>query len=286
MSDLMFRIQQHYAKLTPSSRRIADYLQSNAEQAQYFSISELALACSVAEATIFRFCRALGFSGYNDFKLALAKSMVGTELSREGQADTSPAVDDGSVQSMSRRLYAGHIEALNASLARVDEAAVVRAVDLLEKAGRVYCFGSGCGMISAMQAQHCFSAVSGKFFTMPDHYSQVMAASLMDPDDVLIYFSLTGSSRSCPELLRPAHSRGGKIILITSCADDEAARYADVFLLCGSGSRPLPGGSLCCATTVLFELDVLVNEFCRRNSDQALNSRKQVKNALRPLYSE
>lgn len=30
----------------------------------------------VAEATIFRFCKQLGFGGYNEFKLALAKSSI------------------------------------------------------------------------------------------------------------------------------------------------------------------------------------------------------------------
>lgn len=45
----------------------------HAEDAQYLSISSLAKACGVAEATIFRFCRSLGFDGYNEMKIALAK---------------------------------------------------------------------------------------------------------------------------------------------------------------------------------------------------------------------
>ena len=46
----------------------------HAEDAQYLSISSLAKACGVAEATIFRFCRSLGFDGYNEMKIALAKA--------------------------------------------------------------------------------------------------------------------------------------------------------------------------------------------------------------------
>ena len=38
------------------------------------SISELAEACTVAEATISRFCRRLGYKGYNAFKLAIANA--------------------------------------------------------------------------------------------------------------------------------------------------------------------------------------------------------------------
>lgn len=53
---------------------MADYLVQHAEDAQYLSISSLAKACGVAEATIFRFCRSLGFDGYNEMKIALAKA--------------------------------------------------------------------------------------------------------------------------------------------------------------------------------------------------------------------
>lgn len=64
--NLNDNIAMHYAQLTKSSRKIADYLAQHAEQAQYLSISALAKECDVAEATIFRFCRALGFEGYNE----------------------------------------------------------------------------------------------------------------------------------------------------------------------------------------------------------------------------
>ena len=60
--------------LTKSGTIVADYLVQHAEDAQYLSISSLAKACGVAEATIFRFCRSLGFDGYNEMKIALAKA--------------------------------------------------------------------------------------------------------------------------------------------------------------------------------------------------------------------
>ena len=60
--------------LTKSGAIVADYLMQHAEDAQYLSISSLANECGVAEATIFRFCRSLGFQGYNEMKIALAKA--------------------------------------------------------------------------------------------------------------------------------------------------------------------------------------------------------------------
>lgn len=65
-------LREKYSELTRSGRMVADYLTQHAEQAQYLSISALGAACGVAEATIFRFCRSLGFDGYNEMKIALA----------------------------------------------------------------------------------------------------------------------------------------------------------------------------------------------------------------------
>ena len=57
--------------LTKSGIIVADYLLQHAEDAQYLSISSLAKACGVAEATIFRFCRSLGFDAVSYTHLTL-----------------------------------------------------------------------------------------------------------------------------------------------------------------------------------------------------------------------
>ena len=67
-------LQQHQGDLTKSGRTVAEYLLQHAGEAQYLSISSLAKECCVAEATVFRFCRALGFEGYHEMRIALAQA--------------------------------------------------------------------------------------------------------------------------------------------------------------------------------------------------------------------
>lgn len=43
-------LRSKYSELTRSGRRVADYLTQHAGEAQYLSISSLAVACGVAEA--------------------------------------------------------------------------------------------------------------------------------------------------------------------------------------------------------------------------------------------
>ena len=77
-------LQQHQGDLTKSGRTVAEYLLQHAGEAQYLSISSLAKECCVAEATVFRFCRALGFEGYHEMRIALAQAnKIGRASCRE-----------------------------------------------------------------------------------------------------------------------------------------------------------------------------------------------------------
>ena len=54
-------ISREYYDLTASEKKAADYLLTHQEESQYMSIAELADECGVAEATVSRFCRRLGY---------------------------------------------------------------------------------------------------------------------------------------------------------------------------------------------------------------------------------
>lgn len=58
--------------LTRVSQRIADYILRTPSQVTQLSIAQLAQATQSGEATVIRFCRTLGYKGFQDFKLDLA----------------------------------------------------------------------------------------------------------------------------------------------------------------------------------------------------------------------
>ena len=76
MENFWQMLREKRPELTRSGRLVADYLLQNPQGAQNLSISQLAQVCQVAEATIFRFCRALGFEGYHEMKIAIAQAML------------------------------------------------------------------------------------------------------------------------------------------------------------------------------------------------------------------
>ncbi len=278
--NLNDNISMHYTQLTKSSRKIADYLAQHAEQAQYLSISALAKECDVAEATIFRFCRALGFEGYNELKIALAQSnaSVGTGVNYEVYGSVEPTDD---LETLCARVYTSNMDSLVKTRSVLDLRSVKRAVDMLEEASRIYCLGQGGSLMVAMDVWSRFVMISDKFYNIQDSHLQMMTASLLGPKDVILFFSYSGATRDLADLLRLTRQQGTRVILVTRQADSPAARQADCVLLVGGREGPMQSGSSIPAkVAMLFVADTLVNEYTRRNMDSVVRNRNATSSAI------
>src|SRR5687768_15800351 len=70
------RIRSARAGLKPAERAVADFVLGSGDRVMHMSVSETARDVGVGEATVIRFCRALGYRGYQEFKLRLAQDLV------------------------------------------------------------------------------------------------------------------------------------------------------------------------------------------------------------------
>jgi len=124
-------LQQHQGDLTKSGRMVAEYLVQHAAEAQYLSISSLARECQVAEATVFRFCRALGFEGYHEMRIALAQANATGVL--VNQQEPAPDADTATLCEHASALF---MTAINGTQNALSPQAVEQAVALLHTAFR------------------------------------------------------------------------------------------------------------------------------------------------------
>lgn len=280
--NIFANISNGYYHFTVAEKKVADYVLSHKTGVQYMSISELADECGVAEATISRFCRRLRLKGYNAFKLALAKAVAeeqgGNTPVLEGQeGDINPG---DSISELGRKLYTAQTAAIAQSMALLRPESVALAVDLLVKAERVYCMGQGGSMLLAMVAAHQFSTISPRFFAVQDSHVQASTAALLSPEDVVLFFSYSGSTKEIVDLMGLARAQGAKVILITRFSKSPGAAQSDVVLQCGSNEGPLQLASMPARMAQLYVVDLLYNEFMRRDPEGARQSQERIAEAL------
>ena len=246
-------LQQHQGDLTKSGRTVAEYLVQHAAEAQYLSISSLARECQVAEATVFRFCRALGFEGYHEMRIALAQANATGML--VNQQEPAPDADTATLCEHASALF---MTAINGTQNALSTEAVDEAVHLMQEARQVFCLGQGGSMLLANDICARFASLSTKFRTAGDSHLQLLTASLMNEADVVLFVSYSGATRDMMETLRTAKAAGAKIILLTHYEDSPGALLADVVLLCGAQESPLDSGSIPIKAAFLYVGEVLV----------------------------
>lgn len=274
------RISEEYYNLTVSEKKVADYILKMRSHSQHLSITELAGMCSVAEATISRFCRSLGYRGYSAFRLALANAASAPS----GQGMQNPLSGDvseeDSFEDMCRKLYTADVSAITQTLELVDSRAIIAAADILQHAGKVLCMGQGGSQLLADEAAHLFTTAGGKFFPVADSHMQIIAASTMDATDAILYFSYSGATTDLMDTLSLAQKRGVKTILITRFPNAPGTALADVVLQCGADENPLQLGSVGARVAQMFLMDVLFSELCRRDLDECREARGRIAEAM------
>ena len=275
--DVFTRINREYYQLTSAEKKIADYMLLQRQECQYMSISEMAEVADVAEATVSRFCRRLGYKGYSAFKLAVAGSSPSQRPMSPLYGEIHP---EDSLGDMCQKIYAADVDAITQTLALINPAAVTTAADLLLAADRVLCMGLGGSMVIAQEAAHLFSTALSNFYAVEDSHFQAIRCALLTPKDVVIYFSYSGSTKDVVDVMKIAQERGAKTILITRFPKSPGASCADVVLECGAREGPLQMGSIAARMGQLYLIDVLFSEVCRRDMETCRERRKQVADAL------
>ena len=140
--NILVSMTEKYSSFTKLGKQLADYCFSHTREVEYLSITSLAEQSGVSEATITRFCRQLGLRGYNEFKLALAKTDHLTDMGDNPDSPNGLTSED-SLESIFQKLHTAQTVALTESLNALDASAIDQAAEILSAAGG-YCLQSRC----------------------------------------------------------------------------------------------------------------------------------------------
>ena len=78
--NIVLLIHQHMGYLNPALKRLATYILDNLEQCKTITTKALASTCEVAESTVTRFVREIGFSSFQEFKISIAEYLTQNQM--------------------------------------------------------------------------------------------------------------------------------------------------------------------------------------------------------------
>ena len=222
--SVLAQIERQLPELSTAEGKVARLILDQTQAVARCALAEVAKLAHVSEPTVIRFCRSIGYDGWPDFKIKLAASlMVGVPYVHSSLR----AGDDTAV--LAAKVLDNAVSALLRVRNDINADRLDTAIGLLAGARRIEFYGVGNSGIVAADAQHKFFRFDLSTVAYSDTHTQLMAASLLSPADVLVAISHSGRSKELLDAVKLARANGCPIVAITA-TNTPLAQMATVLL--------------------------------------------------------
>ena len=271
----LVRIEQKRANLRNSEIKVADFILANTEKVIHFSVSELADSAGVSDPTIIRFCRSVGFKGFQDFKISLAQSLVPSVRNIHEAVNESEQVPE-----LIKKVFEANINAIRNSLNTINIAAFENCIQILSKSKRIFFFGcAGSGAV-AMDAYHKLFRLGIPCVWFNDSHMAAMAATMMDENCTLVVISHTGSTKDVVDALNLANENNAATIAIVSHDISPVSKIAQNVLRVDSLEKYFKPEPMSSRIAQLSVIDALCVGISLIRKDEVLKNLNRTRKAL------
>ena len=273
MDKISLNIKVLYDEMGKAEKRIADWIFENPGKIISLSIVELAELCRCSEATIVRFSKRLGLSGYQELKISLASEGGGSSISLSITEDDSPF---DMYQKICNDIYLS-FEMTKKSL---NPEALALACKKISEANKIVIFGLGNSAAIATDASHKFLRAGLNAVAYSDNHMQVIAASHLTENDVVIGISHSGSSKDIVDALKIAKEHNATTIAITNSGKSPILKQSDIVLATSSNETEYNILALNSRIAQLSIIDTLYFYIVYNRSEDALKSIQETEHSL------
>lgn len=283
------KIQNIYAALRPSERKVADYILSYQGKAGELLIEELAREAKVSQPTVVRFAKAVGYKSFREFKYAMMQEemrertegreeeigLYGFRLSSKDRLEEIPG-----------KIVTTSIQMLEETLKSIRKKEFERAVDAILAADNIVIYGVENSLCTVNDLLTKLTYLGLNCRTYTDYYLQNVSAGNLTKKDLAIGVSYSGYSRNTVEVMRAAKKAGARTLVLTNFENALIAKYADI-LLCASHRQFFYGDTIFSRISQLALVDMLYAGALNRNYPVLSKKLKKTNEIVtRRVYSE
>ncbi len=245
-------IESVYETLTESEKIAADFFINNIEQKVDFSASHISELLHVSEASLTRFAKKCGFSGYREFiyvyKLNITEpSNIYTQLTRKVLAD--------------------YDEILNKTYSLINEEQIENIIQLLINAKQVYFYGMGSSGLVAQEMKSRFMRIGLICDAFTDADLMRINSSLLNEDSVVVALSISSDTSVVLNSLEQAQQRNAKTILLTANKNTSIDENCDEVISVATRRNLSFGNRISPQFPLLVIIDVLYAYFLTSDFD-------------------
>ncbi|WP_416198241.1 MAG: Transcriptional regulator, RpiR family [Sporanaerobacter sp.] len=282
--SVVLKINEMKDQLTNSEQKIANCILDNSHKVYNMSIHELANSCNTSSSSIVRFCRKMGFDGFKEFKIELAKDVADSEKNKDIVYE-DVSVDD-SIQAVINKISSGNIKSIENTLELLDSYEVEKAINALDKANNIYLYGIGASGLVAMDFQYKLMRINRNAFMYLDSHTQLSTSVNIQKDDVAVGISHSGKTLEIFKAMDMANMKGATTISITKYGDNPVSNVSDIKLYVGGIEQNLRVGAIASRIAQLTVVDILFVGLARKNFEVVSDHLKGTKEIVEEFKIE
>ncbi len=249
-------IESVYDTFTDSEKIAADFFINNLE-VKDLSASKIANRLHISVASLTRFAKKCGYSGYRQFRYEYSTNIdTQTNIQRE----------------LTKKVLSDYEEILGKTYSLINEEQIESIIDMLVSAEKVFFYGIGSSGLVAEEMKSRFMRI-GLFcdaFTDPDLMK--MNSALVDENCLVIALSISSNSPGLNISLEQAYKNQAKTILFTANNKKEIRKYCDQVILVATSKNLSYGNRI----TPQFPLLVMVDIFYAYFLGSDIDSKGQI----------
>lgn len=231
-TDVTTLIRTELPRLAGSLRKVGELILEDPAAVTSCSAAELGRRTGTSQATVTRFCRAIGLDSYQHLLIELAQERGRGQVSDWGTAEIGPDISpDDSLERVVQVVGSADLRAVQQTIDRIDLDAIERAAQATARARRIDLYGTGGSGAVALETETRLFRIGCSVRGWTEVHGAATSAALLTPADVAVAISHSGATRETIEPFELAKERGATTVAITSDPRSPLAKTADIRLI-------------------------------------------------------
>src|SRR3954469_23777890 len=191
--SVLDRIKTLQSQMPATMAKIAAVLVDDPKAPLSLSITELADRAGTSAASVTRFCRMLGYSGYSPLRVGIAEDVGpgGPQAAWIADIGRSFGPDDPADE-IRQALLNTHVLSLQTTAGLLDLPKTIRVADAIAKARHVDVYGVGGSALTALEVEARLYRIGVNVHTWAEVHNGLTSAAILDRHCVAIALSNTG----------------------------------------------------------------------------------------------
>lgn len=267
--SVLERIKTYQSQMPATMAKIAAVLIDNPRAPLDLSITELAERAGTSAASITRFCRIIGYSGYSPLRVGIAQELGRSDAQAAWIADIGRSFGPHDApEDMRQTLLNTHVRSLQTTAGLLDLPTALRVAQAIGQSRQVDVYGVGGSALTALEVEARLYRIGVNVHPWSEVHNGLTSAAILDRNCVAIGISNTGRTDETIQMLTVAKSAGAHTVAITGNPESPLAKVAQDVLIAASPDGYLQPADLSARHCQLFVVDFLYLLVAQLNFDR------------------